>query len=407
MKELSIFISHPSDFLTDCQPNGDGLIAYGFISRLAERGHTLHIAVNESELAGPLPDNVRFYPIKTRFRGLVTGRLEYMLKSRLLLNRLRRTERIDLIHQMNPVNKGLSLSMIGAGLPVVLGQFYPDWPADAETPVEKLGWWRRMKLHAKEMLRRQVLNLQQRFAAVLIVSSRAALERIYQPERASEKIAILPPGVDTTHFSPGEEPALASEPNILFLANLWRRKGIFTLLDAFQIVHRAMPNCRLTIVGSAGLEAEVHRRADALSARPQITFIRQVSRAEMPAMVRKATVYCLPSYGEPLGNSAIEVMACGKPIVGTNAGGLGELIQDGGGRKVPPRDANALAAALLEILASPELQTQMGKFNRDLIQREFAWDRVMEQLETAYQRGLRTQSVTVAASAKMPGIPNF
>lgn len=407
MQPLSIFISHPSDFLTDCQPNGDGLIAYGFISRLAERGHTLHIATNESELAQPLPDNVKLYPIKMHFRGLVTSRLEYMLKSRLLLNRLRRTNRIDLIHQMNPVNKGLSLSMIGTGLPVVLGQFYPDWPAGAEMPVEKLGWWLRGKLFATEILRRQVLNLQQRFAAMLIVSSRAALERLHKPERVSEKIAILPPGVDTSHFSPSEGPAPASEPHILFLANLWRRKGIFTLLDAFQIVHRAMPNCRLTIVGSKGLEGEVHRHADAMQARPQITFIRQVSRAEMPATVRTATVYCLPSYGEPLGNSAIEVMSCGKPIVGTNAGGLGELIQNGGGRKVPPRDANALAGALLEILASPDLQRQMGKFNRELIQREYSWERVMDKLEAAYQRALRTQPMTIAAPAKLPSVTNF
>jgi len=406
-RTLSIFISHPSDFLTDYQPNGDGLIAYAFISRLAARGHRLHIATKESQLAHPLPENIKLHPIKTHFRGLIASRLEYMLRSRLLLNRLRRTEPVDLVHQLNPVNKGLSLAMIGSGLPVVLGQFYPDWPSDAETPADDLRWWQRLRLRMKAIVRRQVLNLQQRMASALIISSQAAESTLYKPERVREKITLVPPGVDTNHFSPGGGEPSATQPHILFLANLWRRKGILTLLDAFTIVHRAMPDCRMTIIGSGGLEDEVHRRASQMPARPQITFIRQVSRAEMPSAVRQATVYCLPSYGEPLGNSALEAMACGKPIVGTSAGGLGQLIQEEGGRKVPPRNAEALAAALLEILSSPELQIRMGKFNRGLICREFDWDRVMEKLETVYQQVLNTQPVTVAASAKMPTLTNY
>lgn len=405
--KLTIFIAHPSDFLTDCRPNGDGLTAFGFIRHLAARGHTLHIAAQAVELEGELPPNVHIYPIKTYARGLITERLEYMLKSRWLFNRLRRRHRFDLIHQLNPVNKGLSLGMLGAGLPVVLGQFYPDWPADAEAPPEPPRLWRRAQLKLKATVRRRVLRWQQHFAAALLLSSPAARSVLYQPERVEEKIFVVPSGVDVEHFAPAPDGPTSATPHVLFLASLWRRKGILTMLEAFTLIHRAMPECRLTIVGSGTLEEEVHRRAEAMAARGQITFIKQVSRAEMPAVARQCSVYCLPSYGEPLGQSALEVMACGKPIVGTDAGGLAHTIREAGGRKVPPRDAEALAAALLEILASSELQAQMGEFNRRLIEQDYAWERVIDKLENVYQTVLRAEPAPAMARPKVPSPTNF
>lgn len=406
--KLTIFIAHPSDFLTDCRPNGDGLTAFGFIKGLAARGHTLHIAAQQVELEGALPPNVKIYPIKTYARGLITQRLEYMLRSRLLFNRLRRQHRFDLIHQLNPVNKGLSLGLLGVGLPIVLGQFYPDWPADAEAPPERPALWRQAQLKLKAVVRRQVLRWQQRFAAALLLSSPAARGVLYKPERVEEKIFVVPSGVDVEHFTPAPagQPS-ATPPHILFLASLWRRKGILTMLEAFALIHRAMPECRLTIVGSGTLEEEVHARAEAMAARAQITFIKQVSRAEMPVVARQCTVYCLPSYGEPLGQSALEVMACGKPIVGTDAGGLAHTIREAGGRKVPPRDAQALAAALLEILASSELQTQMGEFNRRLIVQDYAWDRVIDKLESIYQTVLHAAPAPAMAQPKVPSMTNY
>ncbi len=405
---FTIFVSHPSEFLTDCQPHGDGLTAFGFISRLAERGHTLHVAVPEMEINGGLPDNIKFYPIKTRTKSLIPHRLEYMLRSRLLFNRLRRQHRFDLIHQFNPVNRGLSLAMIGTGLPVVLGQVYPDWPADAEAAVERMTLGQ-LAIKAKCWLRRQILRVQQYFASALIIATPASLDSLYHPERIREKIFLVNSGVDTEHFSPGprlQMPQAAEngsvQPSILFLANLWRRKGILTLLEAFGTIAAKVPNCRLTVVGSSGIEDEVHARANAMSCRSQITFIKHVARDQMPALVRQCTVYCHPSYGEPLGNSALEVMACGKPIVGTDAGGLGLIIHPQGGRKVPPRDAAALANALIEILDSPLLQEQMGKFNRRLLEENYSWGRVVGNLESVYRTVLSRRSGAIDELSAKP-----
>lgn len=407
--KLTIFVSHSSELLTNCRSHGDGLLAFAFISRLAERGHTLHVAVQQTEITGELPANLNLYPIKNRFHGRITQRLEYMIKSRLLFNCLRRQHRFDLIHQLNPVVKGLSLSMFGSGLPVVLGLFYPNWPGDADEAEPKLSFLTRIRLRCRAILRKASLRWQQRLASALIVATPKALEVLYKPEQVKEKIFLVNQGVDARHFAPlgsqsEQAPKKTSDQHILFVANLWRRKGILTLLEAFETVAEKLPGSRLTVVGSGGIEEEVHRRADALKCRSRINFIKHITRQEMPAALRDCTVYCLPSHGEPLSGSTLEAMACGKPIVATNAGGLGLLVQPSGGRKVPPRDAGALADALIEILSSPELQERMGRFNRRQIEESHDWDRVIEQLESVYRTVLNENSGVARELATKPSL---
>jgi glycosyltransferase involved in cell wall biosynthesis len=105
--------------------------------------------------------------------------------------------------------------------------------------------------------------------------------------------------------------------------------------------------------------------------------------------MRRCGVYCLASYGEPFGMTALEAMACAKPVVATATSGLGYLVPDEGGRKVPPRDPAALADALYEVLANAELRRAMGRHNREVVERRYAWARVVDRLEEAYEEAMR------------------
>src|SRR5436853_7708698 len=118
-KPRSIFLLHPSDYLTDHEPHGDGLTAFGFIRELAQRGYRLHVAARQVSLRSQLPANVTLHIIPKRIRVPLLDRVEYMVRVRMLFRRLQHTEPVQLIHQMNPVFAGLSLALAGTGVPVV------------------------------------------------------------------------------------------------------------------------------------------------------------------------------------------------------------------------------------------------------------------------------------------------
>ena len=138
-ESLSIFVPHCSDLLTDHLPHGDGLIAHGFLSNLARRGHHLHVAVERVDLREPLHPNITIHQVPPARPGRFFSRLEYMFHVRKLFNRLHKQHDFDLIHQLNPVFTGLSLSLIGSPPPLVLGTYVARWPEDPDLRHEEIG----------------------------------------------------------------------------------------------------------------------------------------------------------------------------------------------------------------------------------------------------------------------------
>ncbi len=382
-QRLTIFVSHPSHYLTDHAPHGDGLIAYSFLSRLAARGHELHVATPLSNLASKPPPSMHLYPVQSLFAASAGSlsaihRLEYAFSVRALFKRLSRTVRFDAIHQLNPVVLGVSGLLYHQGVPLVIGPYWPSWGSfQADRSGISL---RHRTLGAVKDLTRRLTFL--RCDAVLsptVTSRSEVLESGAKPD----SIFHLNVGVDPDAFAPAPD-AAAGEPTILFLANAMRRKGIFVLLEAFDLVCERMPNCRLVIGGSGFETKSVEQTVAGMRHSERITLLGHVPREKVAPTLRTCSVYCLPSFGEPFGMSALEAMSCGKPVVVTNKGGLNDLVREQGGLKVSPGDPHGLAAALERILRSPKLQREMGHYNRQLVLREYAWDRILDQLEAIY-----------------------
>ncbi len=174
------------------------------------------------------------------------------------------------------------------------------------------------------------------------------------------------------------------------------------LLDAFERLARRMPSARLVIAGGGWDEAEVRRRAAASPAAAQIELLGNVRREELAATLARGTVYCLPSFGEPYGMSALEAMAAGLPLVVTRAGGLQYLLPAEGGLQVSPRDPDALAEALHSILRSPELGQRMGAVNREHVRRHHGWDTVLDRLEAIYAGLLQKKTVPASLLRQTP-----
>jgi L-malate glycosyltransferase len=386
---MRIFVVHPSALLTDHRPHGDGLVAFGFIRQLAARDHELHVAAERVDLSESLPSNVHLHVLGSGPGPAPLDRIGFTLRMGRLYRRLAAERPFDVLHQLNPVSVGLSLGVGQPEPPLVLGPFVPEWP-DASKP----GGARPRP--AVSLLDERLRAAQQRRATAALLSTPAAESRLVESQRERLQVHVLSGGIDDRLWAPSPDGA-SERQDILFLGNLHRRKGILVLVEAFERLAAQLPTARLVVAGDGPLRAEVERRLAPHGGRVEV--LGRVERDRAPAVMQACSLYCCPSLGEPFGMTALEAMACAKPVVATDAGGLRHLVPDNGGRKVAPGDAEALAAALQETLPSPELRRAMGAVNRAEVERRYSWPAVIDRLEDAYGGAIDARRANAARRA--------
>jgi glycosyltransferase involved in cell wall biosynthesis len=377
---LRIFVPHASDTFTNHRAHGDGLVAFEVASRLAARGHDVHVLSPLIDVRGSLPASLHLHPVDIAGHGL-KARLAYVRAVRATYARLRMHAPFDIIHQLNPVYAGMSLALADARVPVVLGAYVGAWPRSADS-ADIMG---AIDLPFVSTVRRAVVGLQQRRAAAVILSTPAARELIVDWNAVRHKCVTIPHGIDPAPYrASGDDETSEAAPTILFLGGTERRKGIYVLLEAFARVRAARSDVRLLIAGGGGREGEVMAVVEKMPDREAIEFLGVVERSAVPALMRGISVFAAPSFGEPFGMALLEAMASSKPVVVTDAGGPRFIVDPEGGRKVPVEDPAALAEALLDVLQSPERARAMGAYNRRAIETTYAWDRVIEKIENVY-----------------------
>jgi len=208
----------------------------------------------------------------------------------------------------------------------------------------------------------------------------------------SNRIAVVPCGVDTAHFTPNGPVAPRTERlRIMTVSRLVQRKGVGIAIQALaRLVARGV-DAELLIVGGAGdaahleVEPEVARLERIIAStgmRDRVTLAGRIEHEDLPEMYRSAdVVVCAPWY-EPFGIVPLEAMACGRAVVATSVGGLIDtVVEDVTGVHVPTRDPDALADALESLLADAERRGRYGAAGRRRAVSRYAWRRVA--LETA------------------------
>jgi L-malate glycosyltransferase len=376
-RRLRLFVAHASALLTDHRPHGDGLVALNFLRRLAERGHELDVAVQEVAVRRPLPANLRLHPIMAGGELGTARRLGYAIRVGRLYRRLARDRPYDLIHQFNPVDVGLTALLPSGPAPIVLGPHPAPWSSDVQ-PRRSLAWAPYTAVRGALQWR------EQRRAAAILVFVPAGAANV-RSSRARGRIVVVPPGIDLERFHPAGPGETPDPPSVLFLAGLERRKGVDTLLDAFEEVVLTRPQVELRLAGAGSLEAEVRARAAREPLAGRVEVLGRVGREDVPALLRSSTLLAAPSLGEPFGLNALEALASGLPVVATNAGGLADLVPDTGNRLVPPGDAGALARALDELLGlTAQERTDLGARNRAVAE-TYSWEAAVDRLEAVYR----------------------
>lgn len=218
----------------------------------------------------------------------------------------------------------------------------------------------------------------------------------------SERVSIVPCGVDTAVFTPrGPHAARTDRKRLLVLGRIVERKGHDDAVRALVSV----PDAELVVVGGPPAEQlagvpEVQRlRAVAAEAgvADRLVFTGSVGRADVPAWVRSADVVLAVPWYEPFGITPLEAMACGRPVVATAVGGLVDTVVDGvTGDLVPPRDPDRLGEVVAALLADHERRAAYGAAGVRRAHARYRWARVVADTESVYRQVLARRPVEVA-----------
>jgi glycosyltransferase involved in cell wall biosynthesis len=166
-------------------------------------------------------------------------------------------------------------------------------------------------------------------------------------------------------------------------------KGLSYLIEAFTKVKQQMPLAQLIIVGNGRLQNELKQQAAKTSCANSIHFLGH--KSNIPELLRAMDVFVLPSIAEGMPRVILEAMASEVPVVGTEVGGIPEIINGRDvGLLVPPRDAAALAKAMINIANMPrqELIKRTEKA-KDRIRRFYAHEVLAEKLKDMYEAELK------------------
>ncbi len=201
-------------------------------------------------------------------------------------------------------------------------------------------------------------------------------------------IEVVPNFVDVELFRPDVNSQRAHDgpPRAVHVSNFRAVKRVPWLLRAFAQA-TAGTKAELLLVGDGPEQQPSRLLARELGIQDRVRFLGE--RDALPELLAPADVFVLSSSEESFGLSALEAMACGTPVVGTDVGGVREVVDDGvTGLLAPSNDVDTFAANLRSLLFDRDRARSMGEAARRSAVERFAHERVIPLYEAVYQRVL-------------------
>ncbi len=330
---------------------------------------------------------VNFYEfVSTRFT-IASLFLTFSLRAYVKLSELSRERPFDLIHDNQTLAYGILL-MKRRGLPVVANIHHPlaidrrNSLAQAVHLRHRVGALLWYPWLMQEVVARRI----DRIITGSENSARSVAEAFHLPR---EHIRVILDGVDTETFRPPQD--ASKEPNsLLFVGNSEdRNKGAAYLIEALALLRDEVP-FNLTLVDREEKDLKVVPplvREHGLKNR--VMYTGRISSEELVRVYRRSQVLVSPSLYEGFGLPAAEAMACGLPVVATNAGAFPEVIEDDvTGVLVPPAEPRALADAIRRLLADADLCRRMGEAGRRRVEERFTWRETARRTVELYEEVL-------------------
>lgn len=251
--------------------------------------------------------------------------------------------------------------------------------------------WTRSRLGPLQWILKRAARRSDRVIAI----SRHTAAEVKRLADVEAEVIPYPPAIEipVSAASPAlADSAAAPAPfTILFVGRLVERKGVAVLIDA---IARLVPehNLRLVVVGEGPERPRLEARVRELGLSGVIQFRGRISPGDLGTAYREARLCVLPAVvdhrgdTEGLGVVLLEAMSHGVPVIGSDVGGITDIIEhEKTGLLVPPSDAGDLAQAIARVIEEPDLVRRLGEAGQREVAERFGWEAITQRWESVYR----------------------
>jgi glycosyltransferase involved in cell wall biosynthesis len=240
-------------------------------------------------------------------------------------------------------------------------------------------------------------------------------ERDYLVARGIQphRITVVGGGVDAEAFINADGAPTrhrygwGAAPVVATMGKQTERKRFDVLLRAMPRVWDVCPDARVLIAGAKGpYSSQLEHLVETLppERQTQVTVISDFSEAEKPVLLQACDLFVLLSGQESFGIAFVEAWACGKPVIGAHVGAVPSVIDEGrDGLLVTYQDPDALAQAILELLADPQRRRRMGQAGQKKVLEDYTWEIVTDRVRAVYLEAIARHAVRRGCAKPPPG----
>ena len=392
---MSLIKSKKLNIAMICDPIGNnksGVVVstIRFSKLLKEKGHNVIFigAKSKEDKSHGYHDGIKTY----RYRSIPipkSGGWHLALPTVNELKKVFQEEKIDIIHIILPMSGAIIAIKAGKKLGIKIIAHSHSQPEN-------------LFMDAPKIIRPTLNNLWNKYLAwtydkaySLIYPSKLAQSLLQKLSKQKQTSTVISNGINLNHFKPQEihdfnKRFKIPEESIklLFVGRLFPEKSIDTLIKAMEVVLKKQPNTHLMIVGGGHLKNKLEKLVSELNINSQTTFLGLVSEENKILAYNACDIFILPSLAELEGMVVLEAMACGKPIIISDAEmSASRFFVDGNGFLFKTLDHIDLAEQILKLILDKDLRIKMGQVSLEK-SKNYDINKSVELLEEVYLQAL-------------------
>ena len=368
---------------------------------LARAGHSV-------DLIAWQPLSREQMPVETESEGVRVHRLHdcrfkyYWWPAFRLANRLYTKDPFDVVHAHTSFPAGLAGALLSVrrGVPLVI----TSHGAEIMKPAGG---------RAATMIRDLIVRLVFAKACSVIGVSRELVDLSIEFGAHRDGTTYLANATDTERFHPGVDGASTRDRYgigrddvvVLFLRRLTVKTGVYYIAEVARKLIADNPALKFLVVGTGEEEASIVRKVEQYGLSERFVFAGEIDNTEVPSHIAAADMAIFPSLAEATSIACLEIMACGRPVVVSNIGGLPEIVDDGKTGLIVDFQTNEVSsyqdwglsgetvselAGVVERLVKDELlRRELGRNAVARVQSEFSWQGYVERMESIYGQAVQ------------------